>query len=155
MTLKEKAYVLASFAHNGQKDKTGEKYIYHPLAVASRLRTEEEQVVALLHDVAEDTVVTLDDLREEFGDRIADALTALTHREDEDYFSYIDRVSKNPLAARVKLADLNHNMEATRLDTITPWYLEHFQKYAKACEILLRSLCEDETATEKKSFRKR
>ena len=111
-----KALEIATRAHRGQLDKAGEPYINHPKAVARMLGTEEAQTVALLHDVIEDTNVTLDDLKEAgFSDNIITAVDCLTHRDGEKREEYIMRVSRNPLATMVKLADLKHNQDLSRI----------------------------------------
>lgn len=109
--LQIKAYEIALAAHEGQTRWGGEPYISHPLAVSKMVMTPEEKVVALLHDVVEDTDVTLEDLEQHgFGDRIIRAVDALTHREGEEYYHYIERLSGNDIAIEVKLADLRHNL---------------------------------------------
>ena len=133
----EMADALAAFAHRGQVDKAGQPYIQHPRTVASRVTGEDEKIVALLHDVLEDTDVAEDTIRNLFGDKIADAVAALTHREDEDYFSYVARVAKNPLARIVKLADLEHNMDLSRLPKVTEKDLRRVEKYSRARRILM------------------
>jgi len=111
----KKALNLAYEAHRGQYDKAGYPYIFHPYHLAEQMRTEDEVVVALLHDVVEDTAVTLEDLRREgFGDAVIEALGLLTHREDVPYADYIEAIKHNRLARAVKLADLRHNCDTTR-----------------------------------------
>ena len=105
-----KALALAERAHNGQLYNT-QPYIEHPKRVALRLYRETEKIVALLHDVVEDTPVTLDEIRLAFGDVVADAVKALTRTPEESYFGYIMRVRENELARRVKIADLQENIE--------------------------------------------
>ena len=138
-----KAFLFAKKAHAGQVDKAGKAYILHPLTVAAKLQSPEEKVLALLHDVVEDTDVTLEDVKKEFGETIASSLDCLTHRGDETYDQYIRRISKNPLATRVKLADLNHNMELTRLLQITEKDRARFEKYSRAYHTLLEAICTD------------
>ena len=132
----EMAAALAFFAHNGQKDKAGRPYIYHPLAVAEKLEGENENITALLHDVIEDTFVELSTLRNLFGDEIAEAVDAMTHREDEDYFDYIERLSHDPISRKVKLEDLSHNMDISRIPNVTERDLQRLEKYKKAEKIL-------------------
>lgn len=132
-----KALEIAWKAHEGQTDKAGKPYIQHPLAVASRMETEEEIAIALLHDVVEDTEVTFEDLEQAgFPQRVLEALRLLTHDPAEDYFTYIERVKGNPLARKVKLADLAHNSQTDRLPEITEKDRERLEKYRKAKEIL-------------------
>lgn len=112
----EKARKIAEKAHQRQVDKGGHPYILHPLRVMEKCEAAEEKIVALLHDVLEDSEYTLEDLRKEgFADEILKALVCLTHREGEGYMEYIDRVCENPLAARVKYADLQDNMDISRI----------------------------------------
>ena len=138
--LTKKAACIAYAAHAGQKDKAGMPYIFHPYHLAEQMTGEAEVCAALLHDVAEDTDVTLDDLVKEFPQEIVEALRLLTHAEGEDYFEYVRRLRKNPIARAVKLADLRHNSDLTRLDAGTPQYEKAAErnrsKYAKALRIL-------------------
>lgn len=136
MTDYELAYEIASRAHANQVDKAGKPYLHHPLAVADGVESEEAKVVALLHDIAEDTPITLDSLRALFGDTIADALTCLTHREGERYDEYVRRAAANPLARKVKMADLTHNMDLSRLPVVTDWDRERVKKYQRAMAYL-------------------
>lgn len=109
--------------HHEQYDKIGAPYILHPVFVADQMDTEDETIVALLHDVVEDTPITLDDLRDKgYSDEIVVAIDALTRRTDETYSAYIERLSNNKLARRVKIADLQHNLDPERtkmLDNIS------------------------------------
>jgi len=103
-------------AHRGQKDRGGELYMLHPMIVMFYMDTHNEKVVALLHDVVEDSSWTLEDLKKEsFSDPIIEAIDAITKRKNEQYDDYISRVSKNELARKVKLQDLKHNMDISRL----------------------------------------
>lgn len=132
----DRAYLLASKYHALQFDKSGEPYIYHPLAVASRVSSEEEKTVALLHDTLEDTAIDPALLERFFSPAVVAAVRLLTRPEDEDYFDYVRRVGKNPLARAVKLADLSHNSDMSRLKTVTEWDLRRLEKYKKARAIL-------------------
>lgn len=135
------AIVLATTVHEGQIDKAGELYVFHPLRLMLGLQTEEERIVAMLHDVVEDTPITFVDLRREgFSEPVLTALECLTHREGEDYSDYILRVVKNPLAARVKLADLKDNMDLSRIAEPTEKDMARINKYAKTHEIILNAL---------------
>ena len=101
--------------HHEQYDTIGAPYILHPVFVADQMDTEDETIVALLHDVVEDTPITLDDLRDKgYSDEIIVAIDALTRRTDETYSAYIERLSNNKLARRVKIADLQHNLDPER-----------------------------------------
>ncbi len=126
----EKAFRIAEKAHAGQKDKAGKDYIVHPAAVAGMLETDEEKAVAYLHDVVEDTDVTLEDLRSfGFNELIVEAVKAITKTEGEDYDDYIERLSENELAVKVKLADMKHNSDITRFDEPTEKDIERCRKY--------------------------
>lgn len=103
------AISIASSAHLGQKDKNGKVYILHPLAVMNKMESEEEKIVAVLHDTIEDTSIRLEYLKKIFDKKVIDALDAISQREDETYANYIKRVKLNKLATKVKIADLNHN----------------------------------------------
>jgi hypothetical protein len=110
----EKALQIAAKAHEGQKDKAGEPYILHPLRVMQKVQGEEAMIVAVLHDVIEDTPVTTDDLRQaDFSDKVLAALLCVTHRKDEPYADYVVRCKGDEIARQVKLADLEDN---SRLD---------------------------------------
>ena len=130
---------IAREAHAGQTDKSGLPYIGHPAHVAAAVASEssEVQCVAWLHDVIEDTPVTPEDLLAAgIPQVVVDAVLAMTHRADEGYFEYVARVKQNPLARIVKLADLAHNMDLTRLAEIRPRDLERQAKYQRAVEML-------------------
>lgn len=128
----ELALQIAQKAHAGQVDKAGKDYILHPMTVASYMDTDVEKTIAYLHDVLEDTDVTVDALREIFPNEIVDTLITLTHRKDESYFEYIQRVSKSKLAKKVKVADLLHNLDITRIKEPTKQDYERLEKYKKA-----------------------
>ena len=109
-----KAMVIAFNAHLGQLDKSGIPYIYHPIHVAEQMSTEEECIVALLHDVVEDTEITFEQLEKEFSDTVIEALKLLTHDEAVPYMDYIKNLKYNPIARRVKIQDLLHNSDESR-----------------------------------------
>lgn len=135
-----KALHIAYSAHSGQKDKTGVPYIFHPFHLAEQMDTETEICAALLHDVAEDTDISLEKLAEDFPEEIINALRLLTHDKNIDYFDYVREIKKNPIAKKVKLADLKHNSNLDRMTAsgITPTEkdLKRREKYLKAIEIL-------------------
>jgi hypothetical protein len=111
----EKALQIAAQAHEGQKDKEGLPYILHPLRVMGRVEGEEAQIVAILHDVVEDTKVTLDDLRRAgFSEAVLAAVLCVTHRRDQPYADYVVACKKNPIARQVKLGDLADNCRLDR-----------------------------------------
>jgi (p)ppGpp synthase/HD superfamily hydrolase len=117
----EDAIVLATNAHKGQKDRNDEPYVMHPIRVMAQLWGHDERMVAVLHDVIEDTDVTLDDLRKAgYPDRIVEAVDAISRRKDagESFSQYIQRVKRNPLATRVKIADLKDNSNLDRLPKV-------------------------------------
>lgn len=137
----KKAMEICIKAHGDQKDKSGLPYILHPFHLAERMETEEEVCAALLHDVVEDTPWTLGRLREEgFSPKVVDAVFLLTHHPSVPYFDYVEKIRTNPIARRVKLADLEHNSDPNRLDNPTEKDKERREKYLKAIEILKKEL---------------
>lgn len=137
MNLYNKALEIATEAHSGQFDKAGEDYIQHPLYVASLVSTEKEKAVALLHDVIEDSSITKEDLLLSGIDpEVVEAVLILTKQPSDSYQSYLERVKGNELARIVKLADLTHNSNLSRLKKITKKDEDRLQKYAKAIEYL-------------------
>ena len=131
-----KAMKIAFDAHIDQVDKSGVPYIYHPIHLAEQMETEDECIVALLHDVVEDTKITFEQLEKDFSSEIIDALKLLTHNKNVDYIKYINNIKNNPIAKKVKLADLKHNSDITRLEKVTKKDEERREKYRKAIEIL-------------------
>lgn len=132
-TLAAAAREVATAAHAGQVDKSGAAYIGHPARVAARLTGDDAQAVGWLHDVVEDTPVTLDDLRRDFPDHVVAAVDALTRRPDEQPDDYYARVARDPLAVRVKLADVADNSDPARLAALDPATRDRLTaKYANA-----------------------
>ncbi len=132
-----KAHQLAAAAHKGQTDKGGSPYINHPIAVAEALETEEEQVVALLHDVVEDTPITLEELlKQGFSQRVVQAVDCLTHREGEPREAYLARIKSDSLATAVKLSDLRHNSDLGRIPIPTEKDFARVEKYKREMEYL-------------------
>lgn len=132
----ERAIEIATRAHAGQVDKAGAPYILHPLRVMLRCTGLEAQLVGVLHDVVEDTSVGLDKLRfEGFSEEVLDAVDSVTNRKGEDYFDFVRRAAKNPLGRQVKRADLEDNMDATRLTEMTAKDEER-ERYRKAMGLL-------------------
>jgi len=128
---------IAYDAHQGQTDKAGLPYVFHPFHLAEQMETEDEVVLALLHDVIEDADVTLDDLRSQgFPEHVLTALSLLTHNDGSDYMAYVACIKGNPLAAKVKLADLRHNSDNTRLGVVDEWAARRVEKYRKAIAFL-------------------
>ena len=137
--LTNKAMGIAYRAHHGQLDYNGIPYIFHPIHLAESMDDELSCCVALLHDTVEDTDITLDDLRREFPDEVVDAVALVTHDEAVDYFDYVRAIKENPIARKVKLADLAHNSDQTRCigSDLTKKQLERWaEKYRRAREIL-------------------
>lgn len=133
----KKAMRIAYDAHHGQLDKTGTPYIFHPFHVAETMTSEAAVIVALLHDVIEDTDITPEALAQEgFSEDILIALSLLTHNPAEEYMDYISRLSTCPLALEVKLGDLRHNSDTTRLDGLDAQMEARQKKYAKAIHLL-------------------
>ena len=133
----EKAYEIAKRAHLGQVDKAAKDYIEHTQKVASFVKSDEEKAVAYLHDVIEDTELTLEDLHEyEFSKEVIEAVDIITKKKGEDYQSYLNSVKKNKLARTVKLADLRHNSDLTRLTKVTEKDIKRKEKYQKAIDFL-------------------
>ena len=137
----QQAKELALKIHANQTDKAGAPYIHHLEAVASKLAEQGEDedviIVGWLHDSIEDTDITLDEIQHLFGDVISTAVDAITKRKNEPYDDYLLRVKSNPIAQRVKLADLSHNMDLSRLAKITEKDLTRLEKYKKAKAFLL------------------
>ncbi len=127
---------IAYKAHEGQTDKAGVPYIFHPIHIAEQMDSEESCVVALLHDVIEDSDITLEILSKYFNDDIIAALRVLTKKENDDYVMYIKRVKTNKLATKVKIKDLEHNRDLTRLDEVTDMDKKRSMKYWEAIRYL-------------------
>ena len=143
-SLRKKAEIIARKAHAGQVDKAGEEYFNHPKRVADNFYEDDKVIVALLHDVIEDTDITLEHLKEEgFSDAVLAALDAITKREGESYDQFIERVKDNPIALKVKMADLRDNMNILRLPVLTDKDLQRIAKYHKAYKYL-EQFVEDE-----------
>lgn len=135
--LTKKALQISFEAHKNQVDKSGMPYVYHPFHLAEQMDDEYSVCVALLHDVAEDTDLTVADLsRMGFPKAVTDALTLMTHDDRTPYMDYVERLSHNPIAAKVKLADLAHNSDLTRLDVVREKDRERVLKYHRAMELL-------------------
>jgi (p)ppGpp synthase/HD superfamily hydrolase len=138
MTTLSKAIEIALLAHKGQKDKSGAEYILHPLRVMEKGNTEVERICGILHDVVEDSAWTFEMLANEgFSEEIISALQCLTKEsEDENYDKFIERVTKNPIAVKVKINDLLDNMNITRLKILEEQDLKRLNKYLKAFQKL-------------------
>ena len=136
--LTKAALRLCFEAHRDQVDKTGMPYVFHPFHLAEQMTDEITTAAALLHDVVEDTDYTLDDLTAMgFPKEVTDALELLTHAPDVPYMDYVRAIKANPVAKAVKLADLAHNSDSTRLDVIDEYAQAREKKYSEARKILL------------------
>ena len=131
------ALKLCFRAHKEQVDKSGLPYVFHPFHLAEQMETEATTVVALLHDVVEDTPYTLDDLTAMgFDKEITDAVALMTHADGVDYMDYVAAIKHNPIAKAVKLADLKHNSDLSRMDAVDEKILRRREKYLKAIALL-------------------
>ena len=137
--LTNKAMRIAYKAHHGQLDYNGIPYIFHPIHLAEAMDDEYSCCVALLHDTVEDTDVTLEELKAVFPKEVTDAVALMTHEKGTDYFDYVRAIKENPIARKVKLADLAHNSDQTRCigsDLSEERKAAWLAKYEKATKIL-------------------
>lgn len=134
MSSLEEAIALAVEAHKGQVDKSGQPYILHPLRVMFRLQGENEKIVGILHDVVEDTPITFAQLRQMgYSEEVIEGVDGVTRRENETYAQFIERSQQNRLSCRVKIADLEDNMDLRRLPRdLTERDYERLQRYTRA-----------------------
>ncbi len=133
----KKALKLCFTAHKEQTDKSGMPYVFHPFHLAEQMPDEDTTVTALLHDVVEDTPFTLDDLRGMgFNERVLAALALMTHDKRVPYMDYVAKIKENEIARTVKLADLKHNSDLTRLDAADEKALRRVEKYRQAIRLL-------------------
>ena len=133
----KKALKLCFEAHKEQVDKSDMPYVFHPFHLAEQMKTEESTIVALLHDLVEDTEYTINDLTSMgFGKDITNAIALLTHADGVEYMDYVRAIKENPIAKAVKLADLKHNSDLSRLDDINEKALQRKEKYQKAIALL-------------------
>ena len=131
------AMKLCFEAHKDQTDRSGLPYVFHPFHLAEQMATENEVCVALLHDVMEDTDITADDIRAAgMPEEVVEALLLMTHNASVDYLAYVRALKGNELARAVKIADLRHNSDLTRLDEVSPRDLARAEKYRQALELL-------------------
>lgn len=131
------ALKLCFDAHKEQLDKSGMPYVFHPFHLAEQMQTEVTTIVALLHDVVEDTHYTLEDLTAMGFDKVVtDALALLTHDNEVPYMEYVKAIKGNPVAKAVKLADLKHNSDLSRMDAVDEKTLARREKYLKAIALL-------------------
>ena len=137
MNITDKALEIATLAHKGQKDLVGIDYIEHPKKVASFLNSDKEKAVAYLHDVLEDTLLTEKDLLEMgIPNDIVVAVKVLTKEKGEPYTKYIERIKENKLACKVKIADLKHNMDLSRIPKLSQIDYKRLKKYERALTFL-------------------
>jgi (p)ppGpp synthase/HD superfamily hydrolase len=137
MATLEDAILLAVQAHQGQKDKAGAPYVLHPLRLMLRMGSDIEMMVAVLHDVVEDTPYTLLDLQQAgYPEQVLEALDCLTRRQNETYEEFIERVKANPLARKVKIADLEDNMDIRRISDLQEKDMERLKRYRRAWSAL-------------------
>ena len=134
----EKAIAIALRVHRGQLDRSGKPYILHPLRVMMAMDTETEMTAAVLHDVIEDSPTTLEDLREEgFSDEVLEAVRLMTHdKEQVSYQEYVRRLKPDPIARKIKMADLRHNMDIRRMAKVGEKERERLERYRAAWETL-------------------
>lgn len=133
----KRALALCFEAHKDQKDKSGLPYVFHPFHLAEQMEDEDTTIVALLHDVIEDTEYTIEDLQKAgFTQNVISAIALMTHDPQMPYMEYVRAIKSNPIARAVKLADLRHNSDMTRLDIITQRDEERAQKYLDAIVVL-------------------
>ena len=141
----DKAIRIAATAHEGQTDQGGQPHLLHPLRVMFLFRKETEKICAVLHDVFEDTDITIEYLRKEgFSEEVLIALNALTRRENESYDDFIGRVIENKTACKVKLADLSDNMDLSRISNPTREDYNRIEKYRKATDRILACVDSEE-----------
>lgn len=135
--LTKRALKLCFAAHRDQTDKSGLPYVFHPFHLAEQMPDELTTVVALLHDVVEDTPYTLEDLaRLGFPQKVLSTLARLTHDPSVPYLDYVAALKEDPIARQVKLADLRHNSDLTRLDHVDEKARQRAEKYAAAIRLL-------------------
>ena len=132
-----KAFFLCVIKHWKQKDKAGKRYIWHPIHVMLNVEGYNEKIVALLHDIVEDTDVTVSDLKNlKFSKEVIEAVDVITKKKDQEYFSYLKLIKGNSTAKKVKIEDLKHNSDLKRLRFVTQKDMERAIKYKKAIDYL-------------------
>ena len=137
MATLENAIALAARAHAGQKDKAGQPYILHPLRVMLAVEGGDERMAAVLHDVVEDTDLSLDDLSEQgFDEAVVAAVDCLSRRDGEDYMDFVRRAATDPVSRKVKVADLNDNLDTSRLPEVTDRDQARIERYQAAKRLI-------------------
>lgn len=140
-SLLQRAIAIAAKAHEGQVDKAGNSYLDHPLFVMKNVNSIEQKIVAVLHDAVEDSELTLEQLRSQgFPEVIVSAIEAITKIEGEAYAAYLERVIANPIALRVKIADVTHNLDIRRISNPTEADFQRIAKYKKVLSQLRSAL---------------
>ena len=135
----KKALKLSFGAHKDQVDNSGMPYVYHPFHLAEQMKDENTTIVALLHDVVEDTGITIDDIiKMGFNEEVCKALKLMTHDDNVPYIEYVKKLKSNQIAKTVKIVDLKHNSDLTRLDTVDEKALKRVEKYKRAMGELLK-----------------
>ena len=135
--LTRKAVNLMFEKHKDQRDKSGLPYVFHPWHVAESMEDEITTCVALLHDVIEDTDTTIDEIRDlGFPEEVLGALQLLTHDKNVDYMDYVEKIAGNPVARKVKLSDLKHNSDMTRLLKPEAKDYARLEKYKRCIDFL-------------------
>lgn len=138
MATLQRAIELAVSFHSQQVDKSGQPYILHPMRIMLWCSTEEERQAAIMHDLLEDTSLTIDELIQEgFCQSVIDCVDCLTRRDGETYAEFIERCCENPMAIKIKLLDIADNMDVTRLDTLGENDLGRLKRYHRARKRLL------------------
>ncbi len=137
----DKAIAVATEAHTGQTDKAGQPYILHPLRLMLKFQVEIEMIVAVMHDVIEDSNFTLNDLKKlGFSEIILEAIDYLSKKDNESYETFISRLSENKLARKIKIEDIKDNLNLARLDKITDKDLARVKKYHQALKLLTNNI---------------
>lgn len=132
-----KAFLLCMVKHWKQKDKAGKRYVWHPIHVMMNVKGYNEKIVALLHDIVEDTEVTVPDLKNlKFSKEVIEAVDVITKKKEQEYFSYLKSIKDNSIAKKVKIEDLKHNSDLKRLRSITQKDIDRAIKYKKAIDYL-------------------
>lgn len=137
MQLIEKSLDIALRAYAGKTDKAGREYIHHPLRVMAKMKTDLEMSAALLHDVIEDSDITAEQLLAEgIPAEVVEAVVCLSRNENEDYQDFVGRTKKNELAAKIKIADIEDNIDVLRLASLDEYDLTRIKKYHSAWQFL-------------------
>jgi (p)ppGpp synthase/HD superfamily hydrolase len=129
----ERAIQIAVEAHSGQTDKAGNPYILHPLRIMFRMRTDDEKITAVLHDVVEDSPWTLEGLRDEgFSETVLEAVRYMTRASEDSYETFIEIAMSNPISCQVKLEDIRDNLDLSRLSEVNDRDIVRIRKYLSA-----------------------